>query len=80
MAEQQYKAAIVLLLAVARRVQENLSGYGEAERFQELIDAVDIPTGKDRESIRRDSDRNFYMDAKEAIAYGIADEILESRP
>ena len=43
MAEQQYKAAIVLLLAVARRVQENLSGYGEAERFQELIDAVDIP-------------------------------------
>jgi ATP-dependent Clp protease protease subunit len=29
--------------------------------------------------IRRDTDRNFYMDAKEALEYGIIDEILTSR-
>ncbi|MBN1981992.1 MAG: ATP-dependent Clp protease proteolytic subunit [Chitinivibrionales bacterium] len=29
--------------------------------------------------IQRDTDRNFYMDANEALKYGIIDEILEKR-
>ncbi len=53
----------------------------EVVRIKEtLTDILVKHTGQDRETIRRDTDRNFYMDAKEALAYGIVDEILESRP
>jgi ATP-dependent Clp protease, protease subunit len=45
----------------------------------ELTNILVRHTGKDAESIRRDSDRNFYMDAKEALEYGIVDEILTAR-
>ncbi len=34
-------------------------------------------TGQDEERIIRDTDRNFYMDAAQAVEYGIVDEILE---
>jgi ATP-dependent protease ClpP protease subunit len=30
------------------------------------------------ETIERDTDRNFYMDAKGAVDYGIVDQVLES--
>ena len=33
-------------------------------------------TGQDGERIRRDFDRNFYMDAQAAKEYGMIDEIL----
>ena len=36
-------------------------------------------TNQPMERIKKDTDRNFYMDAKEAIEYGIIDEILENR-
>lgn len=36
-------------------------------------------TGQPQEIIARDTDRNFYMDAKEALEYGIIDEILTER-
>lgn len=36
-------------------------------------------TGQTRDVIRRDSDRNFFMDSEEAKKYGIIDEILTSR-
>jgi ATP-dependent Clp protease protease subunit len=36
-------------------------------------------TNQKPEIIRKDTDRNFYMDAKEALDYGIIDEILERR-
>jgi ATP-dependent Clp protease protease subunit len=34
-------------------------------------------TGQSVETIERDTDRNFYMDAKGAVDYGIADQVLE---
>ena len=37
-------------------------------------------TGQDPERIRRDFDRNFYMDAQQAKEYGMIDEILSSPP
>ena len=53
----------------------------EVVRIKEILTDILVKhTGKEREFIRRDTDRNFYMDAKEALAYGIVDEILESRP
>ncbi|MDP6114342.1 MAG: ATP-dependent Clp endopeptidase proteolytic subunit ClpP [Planctomycetota bacterium] len=35
-------------------------------------------TGKDMEQIEADTDRDFYMSAREAMEYGIVDEVLES--
>jgi ATP-dependent Clp protease, protease subunit len=37
-------------------------------------------TGKDYDTIERDCDRNKWLDADEAIAYGCVDSILESMP
>jgi len=34
-------------------------------------------TGKSFERIMKDFDRDYWMDAKEAVEYGIADEIVE---
>jgi len=36
-------------------------------------------TGQSAEVIQRDTDRNFYMSAEEAKAYGLIDEILTAR-
>lgn len=36
-------------------------------------------TGKHKDSIRQDTDRNNYMSARSALEYGIIDEILENR-
>jgi ATP-dependent Clp protease protease subunit len=36
-------------------------------------------TGQDPERIRRDFDRNFYMDAQQAKEYGMIDEILSKQ-
>jgi ATP-dependent Clp protease protease subunit len=36
-------------------------------------------TGQPTDVIARDTDRNFFMDAKEALEYGIIDEILTER-
>jgi ATP-dependent Clp protease protease subunit len=37
-------------------------------------------TGKDVEKIEKDCDRNLWMDAQEAIGYGLADRILQKAP
>jgi len=36
-------------------------------------------TGKDIKKIENDSDRNFFMDAKEALEYGLIDEVIIQR-
>jgi ATP-dependent Clp protease protease subunit len=37
-------------------------------------------TGKSVEQITADCDRNRWLEAKEAVEYGIADEILQKAP
>ncbi len=44
-----------------------------------LNDLLVKHTGQPLERIIRDTDRNFYMDAEQAVAYGIVDEILRKR-
>jgi ATP-dependent Clp protease protease subunit len=44
-----------------------------------LTDILFKSTGKERDIIKHDTDRNFFMNAKEAKEYGIIDEILTSR-
>jgi len=50
----------------------------EIIRNRELIEAILVKhTGQSRERIHRDADRDFYMSTKEAVSYGLVDEVLE---
>jgi len=43
-----------------------------------LNQILSFHTGQSVETIEKDTDRNFYMDAKGAVDYGIVDQVLES--
>lgn len=46
---------------------------------KKLNDLFVQATGKDLKTIEQDSDRDFFMEADEAVAYGIVDGILSSQ-
>jgi len=46
------------------------------ERMNELIASH---TNKSAEEIAADSDRDFYLTAQDALAYGIVDKVIESK-
>ena len=53
----------------------------EILRIGEMIDEVLVKhTGQNVESIRRDSDRDFFMGAQEAKEYGLIDSVLTRHP
>ena len=37
-------------------------------------------TGKDYETIKEDTDRDFYMSPQEAVEYGLIDLVLDKKP
>lgn len=43
-----------------------------------LNQILSLHTGQTVDTIEKDTDRNFYMDAKGAVDYGIVDQVLES--
>ena len=45
-----------------------------------LYDILSAHTGKDAEQIEKDCDRNLWLEANEAIEYGLADLILKKAP
>ena len=45
-----------------------------------LYDIIARHTGKEMATIEKDCDRNYWMDAEQAIEYGLADNILEKIP
>jgi len=50
----------------------------EMEKLRgELNQIIATASGQAIEKISRDSDRDFYLNAKEALAYGLADKIVE---
>ena len=50
----------------------------EMEKIRaELNEILATASGQTLEKIAQDSDRDFYLNAKEAIAYGLADKIVE---
>jgi ATP-dependent Clp protease protease subunit len=50
----------------------------EMEKLRaELNQILATASGQPLEIIDRDTDRDFYLNAKEAIAYGLADRIVE---
>lgn len=47
-------------------------------RLKSLLNGVmSKHTGQPLEVIERDTDRDYYMDAQEAVAYGLVDQVLE---
>ena len=52
----------------------------EIERMRNLLDQILAEhTGQELEKIRKDTDRDFVMDATEAKEYGIIDEVISAR-
>ncbi len=50
----------------------------EIMRLKESLNQILMKhTGKDKESIERDTDRDVYFDAKHAVEYGLIDAVLE---
>ncbi len=50
----------------------------EIGRYRDLIEDILVKhTGQSKERIHRDADRDFYMSAREAVEYGLIDEVLE---
>ncbi len=50
----------------------------EISRLREQLNGILIQaSGKTREVIERDTDRDFYLDAKSAVEYGLVDAVLE---
>jgi ATP-dependent Clp protease protease subunit len=47
---------------------------------QRLYEIIARHTGKDVAAVEKDCDRNYWMDAKQAVTYGVADRILEKIP
>jgi ATP-dependent Clp protease protease subunit len=50
----------------------------EMEKLREELNGILADSsGQSLEKITRDTDRDFYLNAKEAIEYGLADRIVE---
>jgi len=50
----------------------------EMEKLREELNGILARTsGQPLEKIQKDTDRDFYLNAKEAIEYGLADKIVE---
>jgi ATP-dependent Clp protease protease subunit len=47
---------------------------------QRLYDILSGHTGKDAKEIEKDCDRNLWLEAQEAIDYGLADKVLQKAP
>jgi ATP-dependent Clp protease protease subunit len=62
---------------VAAAVDINIQAE-EMEKLREELNGILAKTsGQDLEKIQLDTDRDFYLNAKEAIEYGLADQIVE---
>ncbi|MCG8366425.1 MAG: ATP-dependent Clp protease proteolytic subunit [Pseudanabaenales cyanobacterium] len=47
---------------------------------RKLNDLLAQHTGKSIEQIEKDTDRDYFMSAEEAVAYGLIDRVIEERP
>ena len=62
---------------VAAAVDINIQAQ-EMERLREELNTILARTsGQPMEKIQQDTDRDFYLNAQEAIEYGLADKIIE---
>ncbi len=61
---------------VAPAVDINIQANEMEKTRDKLNEILAEASGQDIEKIRKDTDRDFYMNAKEAIEYGLADKII----
>ena len=47
---------------------------------RKLNDLLALHTGKSVEQIEKDTDRDYFMSAEEAVEYGLIDRVIEERP
>ncbi|MBN1845575.1 MAG: ATP-dependent Clp protease proteolytic subunit [Sedimentisphaerales bacterium] len=47
---------------------------------RELYKIIARHTGKDLATVEKDCDRNYWMNAEQAVEYGVADKVLEKLP
>ena len=61
-----------------RRKKEDIQNeWKELIRIRKLMyESLSKSTGKDTETLKRDLDRDFYLDPIEAINYGLIDEVV----
>ena len=53
----------------------------EITRIREmLVDILAVQTGKDEETVSRNLEKDYWMSAEEAVAYGICDKVLQPQP
>lgn len=53
----------------------------EILRWRKLLNEVLAKnTGKSVEQIEKDSDRDFFMSASDAVSYGLVDKVIENKP
>ncbi|MBN2287812.1 MAG: ATP-dependent Clp protease proteolytic subunit [Candidatus Glassbacteria bacterium] len=53
----------------------------EIERLRETVNSLLVKhTGKPLRTILHDTERDFYLDAREALDYGLADQVIERHP
>ena len=62
---------------VAQAVDINIQAQEMEKTRAELNKILSEASGQSIEKITKDTDRDFYMNAKEAIEYGLADKIVE---
>src|SRR5690606_12736139 len=72
-------------------IHQPLGGFqGQASDFEiharQILDIKDKlnrmlaeNTGKDLEQVAKDTDRDYFMSAQEAVAYGLVDKVLSQR-
>ena len=65
---------------IAPAVDINIQAEEMEKLREELNRILSKASGQPIEKIRKDTDRDFYLDAKEAIDYGLADEIIKKMP
>lgn len=63
---------------VAPAIDINIHAQEMEKQRDELNEILANASGQPLEKIRRDTDRDFYLNAKEAIEYGLADKIITS--
>jgi ATP-dependent Clp protease, protease subunit len=47
--------------------------------YDAILNILSEHTGRDRETVRRDSDRDYWMSAQEAMEYGLVDKVVDGR-
>lgn len=62
------------------KLQDMQISFKEAEKYNDLLfDILSDNTNKSKDDILKDSDRDFWLNSKESLEYGLIDNIIEKK-